>query len=122
MCSEPTSLAVLMAKADKYATADSAMRVKVTASDKIVPTPSTPKPAGDNLGGQNNKRKADQLDSLSASKQVARVEEDAPATQAGSQRQRTGKSTWQPKLTFEQMLDAPCKMHTGMKPATHTLR
>ncbi|KAE8794019.1 Endoglucanase 3 [Hordeum vulgare] len=34
MCSEPTSLAVLMAKADKYAMADSAMRVKVTASDK----------------------------------------------------------------------------------------
>ncbi|KAE8818396.1 Endoglucanase 3 [Hordeum vulgare] len=28
MCSEPISLAVLMAKADKYATADSAMRVK----------------------------------------------------------------------------------------------
>ncbi|KAE8776270.1 Endoglucanase 3 [Hordeum vulgare] len=60
MCSEPTSLAVLMAKADKYTTADSAMRVKVTASDKIVPTPSTPKPVGNNRGGQNNKRKEDQ--------------------------------------------------------------
>ncbi|KAE8810363.1 endoglucanase 3 [Hordeum vulgare] len=60
MCSEPTSLAVLMAKADKYATADSAMRVKVTASDKVVPTPATPKPARDNRGGQNNnKHKAD---------------------------------------------------------------
>ena len=47
MCAEPTSLAVLMAKADKYATADSAMRIKVTASDKAVPTPATPKPAGD---------------------------------------------------------------------------
>ncbi|KAE8816173.1 hypothetical protein D1007_06291 [Hordeum vulgare] len=111
-----------MAKADKYATADSAMWVKVTASDKIVPTPSTPKPAGDNRGGQNNKRKTDQLDSRSTSKQVANMEEDAPATQAGSQRQRAGKNTWQPKLTFEQMLDAPCKMHTGAKPATHTLR
>ncbi|KAE8813996.1 hypothetical protein D1007_08632 [Hordeum vulgare] len=51
MCFEPTSLAVLMAKADKYATADFAMRVKVTASDKIVFTPYTPKPAGDNRGG-----------------------------------------------------------------------
>ncbi|KAE8772514.1 Endoglucanase 3 [Hordeum vulgare] len=47
MCSEPTSLAVLMAKADKYATTDSVMRVKVTASDKAVPTPATPKPVGD---------------------------------------------------------------------------
>ncbi|KAI5000375.1 hypothetical protein ZWY2020_004964 [Hordeum vulgare] len=52
MCSEPTSLAVLMAKAEKYAAADSAMRLKVTASDK----------AGDNRGGQNkNKCKADQM-------------------------------------------------------------
>ncbi|KAI5007023.1 hypothetical protein ZWY2020_046971 [Hordeum vulgare] len=47
MCSEHTSLAVLMAKADKYATADSPMRVKVTASDKVVPMPATPKPTGD---------------------------------------------------------------------------
>ncbi|KAI5000764.1 hypothetical protein ZWY2020_010723 [Hordeum vulgare] len=38
VCSELTSLAVLMAKADKYATADSAMPVKVTTSDKVVPT------------------------------------------------------------------------------------
>ncbi|KAI4999790.1 hypothetical protein ZWY2020_004379 [Hordeum vulgare] len=121
MCSEPTSLAVLIAKADKYATADSAMRVKVTALDKIVPTPTAPKPTGDNRGGQNNKHKADQLDSRSASKQVASVEEDTLANQDGSQRQRTGKNNWQPKLTFEQMLDAPCKMHTWAKPATHTL-
>ncbi|KAI5000296.1 hypothetical protein ZWY2020_004885 [Hordeum vulgare] len=84
MCSEPTSLAVLMAKVDKYATADSAMRVKVTASDKAVPTPTTPKSAGDNRGGQNNnKRKADQLDSRSNNKLVANVEGEAPATQLG---------------------------------------
>ncbi|KAI5000294.1 hypothetical protein ZWY2020_004883 [Hordeum vulgare] len=51
MCSEPTSLVVLMDKTDKYAMDDSAMRVKVTASDKIVPMPTTPKPAGDNRGG-----------------------------------------------------------------------
>ncbi|KAE8771038.1 Endoglucanase 3 [Hordeum vulgare] len=70
MCSEPTSLAVLMAKADKYATADSTIRVKVTASDKAIPTQATPKPAGDNRAGQNNnKRKADQLGSRS-NKQV----------------------------------------------------
>ncbi|KAE8770642.1 Endoglucanase 3 [Hordeum vulgare] len=122
MCSEPTSLAVLMAKVDKYATADFEMGVKVTASDKIVPTPSTPKPAGDNRGGQNNKRKANQLDSHSTSKHVASMEEDVPPTQAGSQRQPISKSNWQPKLTFEQMLDAPCKMHTRAKPTTHTLR
>ncbi|KAE8793743.1 Endoglucanase 3 [Hordeum vulgare] len=123
MCSEPTSLALLMAKADKYATADSSMRVKVTASDKVVPTPTTPKPAGENRGGQNNnKRKADQLDSRSNNKLVANVEGEVPATQAGSQQRRTGKNDCQPKLSFEQMLDAPCKMHSGAKPSTHTLR
>ncbi|KAE8783760.1 hypothetical protein D1007_42740 [Hordeum vulgare] len=94
MCSEPTSLAVLMAKADKYATADSAMRVKVTASDKAVPTPATPKPAGDNRGGQNNNmRKADQLDSRSSIKLVANVEGEGAGysgrlpTKAAQQRQ-----------------------------------
>ncbi|KAE8770793.1 hypothetical protein D1007_57406 [Hordeum vulgare] len=112
-----------MSKADKYAMADSAMRVKVTASDKVVPTPTTPKPAGDNRGGQNNnKRKADQLDSCSNNKLVASVEGEPPATQAGSQRRRTGKNDWQPKLSFEQMLDTPCKMHYGAKPSTHTHR
>ncbi|KAE8781804.1 hypothetical protein D1007_44864 [Hordeum vulgare] len=121
MCSEPTSLAVLMAKADNYATADSAMRVKVTASDKAVPTPTTPKPVDDNQSGHNNnKRKADQLDSHSNNKLVANVKREAPTTQAGSQRRRTGKNDWQPKLSFEQMLDTPCKMHSGAKPSTHT--
>ncbi|KAE8820016.1 Endoglucanase 3 [Hordeum vulgare] len=87
MCSEPISLAVLMAKADKYATADSAMRVKVTASDKAVPTPATPKPAGDGRGGQNNNnRKADQMDSCSNSKLVATMEGETSTPQAGPPR------------------------------------
>ncbi|KAE8785585.1 hypothetical protein D1007_40651 [Hordeum vulgare] len=112
-----------MAKADKCATADSTMLVKVTTSDKVVPTPTTPKPASDNRGGQNNhKRKADHLDSRSNNKLVANVEGEAPTTQAGSQWRRTGKNDWKPKLSFEQMLDAPCKMHSGVKPSTHTLR
>ncbi|KAE8803732.1 hypothetical protein D1007_20423 [Hordeum vulgare] len=123
MCSEHTSLAVLMAKADKYATVDSVMRVKVTASDKAVPTLATRKPAGDNLGGQNNnKRKADQLDSCSNNKLVANMEGEALATQTGSQWRRPNKGKWHPKQSFEQMLDAPCKMHSGAQPSTHTLR
>ncbi|KAI5012821.1 hypothetical protein ZWY2020_025087 [Hordeum vulgare] len=81
MCAEPTSLAVLMAKADKYATADSAMRIKVTTLDKVVPASATPKPAGDNRGGQNNyKRKADQMGN---NKLVANVEGEASDSQAG---------------------------------------
>ncbi|KAE8812369.1 hypothetical protein D1007_10731 [Hordeum vulgare] len=125
MCAEPTSLAVLMAKADKYATADSAMRIKVTALDKVVPAPATPKPAGDNRGGQNNyKRKADQMDPRSNNKLVANVEGEASASQAGPPRKRRnqGNPNWLPKQSLEQLLDAPCKIHSGATPSTHTLR
>ncbi|KAE8774797.1 hypothetical protein D1007_52757 [Hordeum vulgare] len=122
MCAEPTSLAVLMAKADKYATADSAMRIKVTALDKVVPAPATPKPAGDNRGGQNNyKRKADQMGN---NKLVANVEGEASASPAGPPRKRRnqGNPNWLPKQSLEQLLDAPCKIHSGATPSTHTLR
>ncbi|KAE8797045.1 hypothetical protein D1007_27831 [Hordeum vulgare] len=103
-----------MDKADKYATADSAV-------DKPVQPPATTKTTGDNRGGKNNKRKADQLDPRTRSKHVANVEEEQLVVQAGAQWQRTGKNTCQAKLTFEQIHDTSCKMHTGAKPATYTL-
>ncbi|KAE8801890.1 hypothetical protein D1007_22397 [Hordeum vulgare] len=114
-----------MAKADKYATADSAMRVKVTASDKAVPTPATPKSAEDGRGGQNNnKRKADQMDSRSNSKLVASMEGETSAPQAGPPRKCSNRNNanWLPKQSFEQFLDAPCKIHSGAQPSNHTLR
>ncbi|KAE8805045.1 hypothetical protein D1007_18889 [Hordeum vulgare] len=125
MCSEPTSLTVLLAKEDKYAMADSAMRVKVTASDKVVPTLATPKPARDNRGAQNNnKRKVDQMDSWSNSKFVASVEGETSAPQAGPPRKCSNRNNanWLPKQSFEQLVDAPCKIHSGAQPSNHTLR
>ncbi|KAE8795105.1 hypothetical protein D1007_30047 [Hordeum vulgare] len=107
-----------MAKADKYATADSAMRVKVTASDKAVPTPATQKPSRDNRGGQNNyKRKADQTDSRSKNKLVASVEGETTAPQTCPPRKRPNRSNtnWLPKQSFEQLLDAPSKIHSQCK-------
>ncbi|KAE8817514.1 hypothetical protein D1007_04947 [Hordeum vulgare] len=114
-----------MAKADKYATADSVMHVKVTASDKAVPTPATPKLVGDNRGGQNNnKRKVDQMDSRSNSKLVASVEGETSAPQAAPPQKHPNRNNtnWLPKQSFEQLLDAPCKIHSGAQPSTHTLR
>ncbi|KAE8770943.1 hypothetical protein D1007_57232 [Hordeum vulgare] len=111
-----------MAKADKYGTADSAMRIKINVTEKPVQPSAMTRPAGDNPSQQDNKRKFGQPDLRHGSKQVATVEEGEPASQAGSQRQRIGKAAWQPKLTFEKMLDAPYKMDTGAKLATHTLR
>ncbi|KAE8815798.1 endoglucanase 3 [Hordeum vulgare] len=120
--SNTSSRVKLMAKADKYATADFVMRIKVTATGKATPPPATPRPVAKSRQQQNNKRKTDQPDPRYGNKQVATIEEEQPAAQASSQRQRAGKGTWQPKLTFEQMLDAPCKMHFGAKPATRTLQ
>ncbi|KAE8768695.1 hypothetical protein D1007_59792 [Hordeum vulgare] len=125
MCAEPTSLAMLMAKADKYATADSAMRIKVTDLDKVVPAPATPKPAGDNRGGQNNyKRKADQMDPRSKNKLVPNVDGEVSASQAGPPRKRRnqGNRNWLPKQSLEQLLDAPFKIHSGATLSTHTFR
>ncbi|KAI5015614.1 hypothetical protein ZWY2020_057004 [Hordeum vulgare] len=122
MCAEPTSLAVLMAKADKYATDDSAMRIKVTALHKVVPAPATPKPAGDDRGGQNNyKRKADKM---ANNKLVANVEGEASASQAGppQNRRNQGNPNWQPRQSLKQLLDAPSKIYSGAAPSTHTLR
>ncbi|KAE8810222.1 hypothetical protein D1007_13109 [Hordeum vulgare] len=101
-----------MAKADKYATADTAMPVKVTASDKAVLTPATPK------------RKADQMEYRSNSKLVASVEGETSAPQASPPRKRSNRNNanWLPKQSFEQLLDAPCKIHSGAQPSNHTLR
>ncbi|KAE8815401.1 hypothetical protein D1007_07250 [Hordeum vulgare] len=116
MCAEPTSLAVLMAKADKYATANSAMRIEVTALDKVLPMPATPKPAGDNRGGENNyKRKADQMGN---NKLVANVEGEASGSPAGppQKRRNQGNHNWLPKQSLEHLLDAPCKIHSRATP------
>ncbi|KAE8804822.1 hypothetical protein D1007_19240 [Hordeum vulgare] len=91
MCSEPTSLAVFMAKADKYATADSAMRVKVTASDKQV-------------GSQHEGRDV------------------GSSNRPSEKRSNRNNANWMPKQSFEQLLDAPCKIHSGAQPSIHTLR
>ena len=99
------------------------------AGKAIQDRPAGHQPAGDGGPGssrrrQNDqgKRKDEQPDSRYGSRQVAAVEEEQPAASGGSRRQRTGAKAWQPKLTFEQMLDAPCKHHSGAKPSTHTTR
>ncbi|KAE8794212.1 hypothetical protein D1007_31092 [Hordeum vulgare] len=86
MCSEPTTLATLMVKVDKYATTDSMMRIKVSTNDKPIQSHATTLPAGDNHDQHNNERKSDQPDPRNGSKQVTTVEEEQPATQAGNQR------------------------------------
>ncbi|KAE8818234.1 endoglucanase 3 [Hordeum vulgare] len=80
MCSKPASLADLMIKADKYNTADSAMRVKVNATGKAMPArPAVEKSANDNRPRQyndpNGKRKQDQPDPRYNNRLVATTKE-----------------------------------------------
>ena len=100
MCDEPDTLAELMAVADKYATADSAMNVKVTidADGKLLPVqPAPPKLAGDNNqcrqdNSNGGKRRNDQQAPRYDNRQVAVVEGEQPAEQGSSQHPRTGKA------------------------------
>ena len=70
---------------------------------------------------QNNKRKADQPAQRYDNRLVAAAEQ-APAAEPATKRWNTGKTTWQPTMSFEEMLDAPSKHHSGARPSTHTLR
>ncbi|KAE8771705.1 Endoglucanase 3 [Hordeum vulgare] len=58
MCSKLSTLAALIAKADKYATADSTLRIKVSATDKPIQPPAMMQSAGEKRGQQNCKRKS----------------------------------------------------------------
>ena len=122
LCDEPETLDELLVTADKYATADSSMKVEiqVSATGKVAPqAPRTP--AGDASRRQqqnDHKRKATQ--SASSSRQVATVEDQQPKGQPPTKRQKGGKSNWLPAFSYEQTLDGPCKFHSGAKPSNHT--
>ena len=101
-------MAALMMTADKYANADSAMKIQVALDEagKAKPVP-PPKPAGESSRQQhhqNNKRKADQPAPRHDNRLVAATE---PAADPAAKRRQTGKTAWQPAMSFEQMLDAP---------------
>ncbi|KAK1695823.1 hypothetical protein QYE76_012520 [Lolium multiflorum] len=66
------------------------------------------------------KRHSDQPDRRYGSAHVAAVSDHAAA--GGSRRQKQTDRPWKPKYTFEQMLDSPCKYHSGKNPSNHTTR
>nr|XP_020156752.1 protein enabled-like [Aegilops tauschii subsp. strangulata] len=100
------------------------IQVALDEAGKAKPVP-PPKPAGEGSrrqhNQQNNKRKADQPAQRYDNRLVAAAEQ-APAAEPATKRWNTGKTTWQPTMSFEEMLDAPCKHHSGARPSTHTLR
>ncbi|KAK1629250.1 hypothetical protein QYE76_003565 [Lolium multiflorum] len=66
------------------------------------------------------KRHSDQPDRRYGSAHVAAVSDHAAA--GGSRRQKQTDRPWKPKYTFEQMLDSPCKYHSGKNPSNHSTR
>ncbi|KAK1613717.1 hypothetical protein QYE76_019234 [Lolium multiflorum] len=120
--SDPKSMAALMAIADKYALAEEAGKAPADVS----PAPTrrdNNKPAegashGSRRDNYRGKRHSDQPDRRYGSAHVAAVADNAAG---GSRRQKQDRQ-WKPKYTFEQMLDSPCKYHSGKNPSNHTTR
>ncbi|KAK1642871.1 hypothetical protein QYE76_060676 [Lolium multiflorum] len=123
--SEPKSMAALMVIADKYALAEEAGKAPAEISPAPARRDNNNKPAeggshGSRRDNYRGKRHSDQPDRRYGSAHVAAVSDHAAA--GGSRRQKQTDRPWKPKYTFEQMLDSPCKYHSGKNPSNHTTR
>ncbi|KAK1669459.1 hypothetical protein QYE76_057618 [Lolium multiflorum] len=106
--SDPKTMAALMAIADKR--------------DNNKPAEHKPAEAGHHGSRRDNyrgKRHSDQPDRRYGSAHVAAVSDHAAGA---SRRQKQTDRPWKPKYTFEQMLDSPCKYHSGKNPSNHSTR
>ncbi|KAK1666217.1 hypothetical protein QYE76_054376 [Lolium multiflorum] len=125
--SEPKTMAALMVIAEKYALAEEAGKAPADVSPAPARRDNKPaehKPAeggshGSRRDNYRGKRHSDQPDRRYGSAHVAAVSDHAAA--GGSRRQKQDRP-WKPKYTFEQMLDSPCKYHSGKNPSNHTTR
>ena len=126
--SDLKTMAALMAIADKYTLAEEAGQGMVNNSPaaprRDQAKPAEHKPAegasqGSRRDNYRGKRHSDQPDRRYGSAHVAAVADHASA--GGSRRQKQDRP-WRPKFTFEQMLDTPCKYHSGKNPSNHTTR
>ncbi|KAK1649163.1 hypothetical protein QYE76_066968 [Lolium multiflorum] len=127
--SDPKTMAALMAIADKYALAEEASNTPAEISpapsrrDNNKPAEHKPAEGGHHGSRRDNyrgKRHSDQPDRRYGSAHVAAVSDHAAA--GGSRRQKQTDRPWKPKYTFEQMLDSPCKYHSGKNPSNHSTR
>ena len=131
-----------MRVANSFAVSDSAMRPILLGVGGVIQSPGDPQSDTGNQGlswkerretnrnnsnnQQNNgKRKDEQPDTQYGSRQVAAVQnEEDPGAAGGSRRPRPKvrpPGHMKPKYTFDDMLDAPCKLHsTPGRPSAHT--
>src|SRR3954468_403353 len=139
-----TSLAELMKVANQFAVSDSAMCPIQLGVGGVIKTPGAPQSEAGNQGlsrkerRENNcnnnsnqqstgKRKDEQPDAQYGNRQVAAVQnEEDPGAAGGSRKMRPNvrpQGQMKPRYTFDDMLDAPCKLHnTPGRPSAHTTR
>src|SRR4051812_29714960 len=125
------------------AMSDSAMRPIQLRVGGVIKSPGAPQSDTGNQGpsqkerrenNRNNnnqqssgKRKDEQPDSQYGSRQVAAVQDEQdPGVVGGSRKMRPNvkpQEQMRPKYTFDDMMDAPCKLHnTPGRPSAHTTR
>src|ERR1041385_6161788 len=136
--------AELMKVANAFAMSDSAMRPIQLGVGGVIQSPGAPQSDTGNQGlsqkerrennrnnnnnQQNNgKRKDEQPDTQYDSRQVAVVQnEEDPGAAGGSRKMKPNvrpSGQMKPKYTFDDMLDAPCKLHNNPgRPSAHTTR
>src|SRR4051812_48790095 len=124
------------------AMSDSAMRPIQLGVGGVIKSPGAPQSDAGNQGlsrkerrenNRNNnnqqnsgKRKDEQPDTQYGSRQVAAVQNEDPAAIGGSRKMRPNvrpQGQMKPKYTFDDMMDASCKLHsTPGRPSAHTTR
>src|SRR4051812_44389910 len=138
-----TSQAAVTRVANEFAVSDSTMRPIQLEAGGVIRSPGAPQSDTGNQGlsrkerreNRNNsgnqqsggKRKDEQPDAQYGSRQVAAVQnEEASGAAGGSRRPRPNvrpPGQMKPKYTLEDVLDAPCKLHsTPGRPSAHTTR
>src|SRR4051812_48266056 len=143
LCKNFTSLAAVMRVANEFAVSNSAMRPIQLGAGGVIRSPGAPQSDTGNQGlsrkerreNRNNsgnqqsggKRKDEQQDTQYGSRQVAAMQnEENPGAAGGSRRPRPNvrpPGQMKPKYTLEDVLDAPCKLHsTPGRPSAHTTR
>src|SRR3954466_4456527 len=141
-----TSLAELMKVANQFAVSDSAMRPIQLGVGGVIKSPGAPQSEAGNHGlsrkerrenNRNNnmennqqnkgKRKDEQPDTQYGSRQVAAVQsEEDPGAAGGNRKMKPNvrpQGQMKPRYTLNDVLDAPCKLHsTPGRPSAHTTR
>ncbi|KAK1650400.1 hypothetical protein QYE76_068205 [Lolium multiflorum] len=119
--SEPKTMAALMVIADKYALAEEAGKAPLMFHRPQQDGTTTSRPRAPRTAAGGTTTAASVTATSRTAGTCSAVAAVADNAAGGSRRQKQDRQ-WKPKYTFEQMLDSPCKYHSGKNPSNHTTR